>query len=84
MATGDQNRPSTATTMKDEIKTCSGNVTKKSQVEKITRKQGRLWIVNREGLKVGLVRPFQSKFSIRLLLLVDSKLKNFVAIISQP
>ena len=54
------------------------------QVEKITRKQGRLWIVDREGLKVGLVRPFQSKFSIRLLLLVDSKLKNFVAIISQP
>ena len=36
MATGDQNRPSTATTctMKDEIETCSGDVTKKSQVKK--------------------------------------------------
>ena len=54
------------------------------QVEKITRKQSRLWIVDREGLKVGPAQPFQSKFSIRLLLLVDSKLKNFVAIISQP
>ena len=54
------------------------------QVEKIIRKQGRLWIVDREGLKVGPARPFQSKFLIRLLLLVDSKLKNFVAIISQP
>ena len=35
MATGDQNRPSVTTTMKDEIGTCSGDATKKKTKLKI-------------------------------------------------
>ena len=31
------------------------------KVEKITRKQGRFWIVNHKGLKVGPAQPSQSK-----------------------
>ena len=31
------------------------------KVENITRKQGRLWIVNRKGLKVGPARPSQNQ-----------------------
>ena len=84
MATGDQNRPSITSTMKDLTKTHFGDVTKKPLSWKVRQKARQIVDTQMWRAVIGTCLNVSKQVFDLFVLLVDSKLKNLVPIYTQP